>query len=78
MGRSKPDGDADAPQFVYVPYDQLTDEIGPLADRKPEERRIVLVECPGKAARRPYHEQKLALVLANQRHFAEELREELE
>ena len=30
----------------------------------------MLVECPWKAARRPYHKQKLALVLANLRHFA--------
>ena len=31
---------------------------------------IVLIESPHKAALRPYHRQKLALVLANQRHFA--------
>ena len=31
---------------------------------------IVLVENPWKPARRPYHKQKLALVLANLRHFA--------
>lgn len=56
--------------FVYVPYDQLSDAIGPLRDLPPERAGILLVEDPAKAARRPYHKQKLALVLANMRHFA--------
>ncbi|MEM1447938.1 MAG: cryptochrome/photolyase family protein [Planctomycetota bacterium] len=56
--------------WVYAPYDQLTDRIGPLADLAPSEAGLVLVECPGKAGRRPYHKQKLFLVLANQRRFA--------
>jgi len=56
--------------WFYIPYDQLTDRIGPLSRIAPDEAGIVLVECPAKAARRPYHKQKLALILANQRHFA--------
>jgi deoxyribodipyrimidine photolyase-related protein len=36
----------------------------------PREAGIVLVENRWKAARRPYHKQKLAMVLANLRHFA--------
>jgi deoxyribodipyrimidine photolyase-related protein len=55
---------------LYVPYDQLSDGIGPLSREEPGELGIVLIEAPAKAARRPYHKQKLALVLANQRHFA--------
>jgi len=55
---------------VFVPYDQLTHRVGPLARGAPEQVGIVLVESPWKARRRPYHEQKLALVLANLRHFA--------
>ncbi len=55
---------------MFVPYDQLNDGIGLLAERPPEELGILLVENPGKAARRPYHRQKLALVLANLRQFA--------
>jgi deoxyribodipyrimidine photolyase-related protein len=55
---------------VFVPYDQLSDGIGTLAERPPDELGILLVENPGKAARRPYHRQKLALVLSNLRHFA--------
>ncbi len=62
--------DAAHRRWVYVPYDQLHDGIGPLAREAPGDLGIVLVESPAKAARRPYHKQKLALVLANQRWFA--------
>jgi deoxyribodipyrimidine photolyase-related protein len=55
---------------LFVPYDQLSDEIGPLSREDPRSLGIVLVENPWKAARRPYHKQKLALVLTNLRHFA--------
>lgn len=57
-------------RWVYVAYDQLTDAVGPLSRLPPEERGVVLVESWGKAGRRPYHQQKLATVLANQRQFA--------
>lgn len=52
-----------------MPYDQLTAAIGPLATLSPEQAGIVFVESPWKAGRRPYHQQKLALVIANGRHF---------
>lgn len=54
----------------FVPYDQLSGDLGALAREPARELAIVLVESPAKAARRPYHKQKLALVLANTRHFA--------
>lgn len=57
-------------RWVYAPYDQLTDRVGPLADAPPETLGLVLVECPEKAARRPYHRRKLAFVLAAGRRFA--------
>jgi (6-4)DNA photolyase len=57
-------------RWLYVPYDQITDRIGPLSRENPKILGIVLVENPWKAARRPYHRQKLALILANLRHFA--------
>ncbi|NIQ37652.1 MAG: deoxyribodipyrimidine photolyase [Proteobacteria bacterium] len=57
-------------RWVFVPYDQLSDAIGPLAVEAPEHIGIVLVENPWKAGRRPYHKQKLALILTNIRHFA--------
>lgn len=57
-------------RWVFVAYDQLNDGLSPLATTPPNELGIVLIESPGKAARRPYHKRKLALVLANLRHFA--------
>ncbi len=57
-------------QWVYVPYDQLTHRVGPLADAAPSDVGIVLVESLSKPRRRPYHKQKLALLLTNMRHFA--------
>ncbi|TVP42493.1 MAG: deoxyribodipyrimidine photolyase [Gemmatimonadales bacterium] len=57
-------------RWLFVPYDQLSDSVGPLAREAPEELGIVVVESPSKGARRPYHRQKLALLLANLRHFA--------
>lgn len=57
-------------RWIFIPYDQLTDQIGPLSRLEASDAGIVLVESPWKAARRPYHKQKLALILANLRHFA--------
>ncbi len=57
-------------RWVYLPYDQLSDEIGPLSQHPPEELGVILVENRWKPRRRPYHQQKLALILANSRHFA--------
>lgn len=57
-------------RWIFVSYDQLSDALGPLATQDPRELGIILVECPNKAARRPYHQQKLALVLSSLRHFA--------
>ena len=59
-------------RWLFVPYDQLSAEFGPLSRDPVRELGIVLVECPAKAAMRPYHRQKLALVLSSLRHFAVE------
>jgi deoxyribodipyrimidine photolyase-related protein len=59
-------------RWLFVPYDQLSHEVGPLSRLSPNEVGIVLVENVAKARRRPYHKQKLALVLTNLRHFAAE------
>ena len=56
-------------RWVYVPYDQLSDQFGPLAREPAAELGIVLIENPAKAARRPYHRQKLAWILCQQRQF---------
>lgn len=62
-------------RWVYVPYDQLTTEVGPLSRSAPSETCVVLIESADKPARRRYHKKKLAFVLSNQRHFALELAE---
>ncbi|MDJ0849354.1 MAG: cryptochrome/photolyase family protein [Myxococcota bacterium] len=62
--------DPDDRRWLFVPYDQLSDAVGPLSREDPGELGIVLVENLWKPRRRPYHRQKLALVLASLRHFA--------
>lgn len=60
---------SDARAWRYVPYDQLQAAWLP----RPETGvGLVFFECPNKAMRRPYHRQKLAMVLSHQRHFAVE------
>ncbi|MBW2425738.1 MAG: cryptochrome/photolyase family protein [Deltaproteobacteria bacterium] len=59
-----------ARRWIFVPYDQMTDRVGPLAQEPAEELGIVVVESLWKPRRRPYHKQKLAFVLASLRHFA--------
>ena len=60
-------------RHIFVAYDQLNDQIGALADSDPDNTTAVFIETTWKPARRPYHKQKLAWILANQRHFALEL-----
>ncbi|HYO97905.1 MAG TPA: hypothetical protein VER33_25545, partial [Polyangiaceae bacterium] len=50
--------DAAGRRWLFVPYDQLTDELGPLARESVRELGIVLIESPRKASLRPYHQQK--------------------
>jgi deoxyribodipyrimidine photolyase-related protein len=57
-------------RWIYVPYDRLTAEVGPLAKADPRDTGLVFVESAAKANRRPYHKKKLALLLSNERHFA--------
>ena len=57
-------------RWIYVPYDRLTDRVGPLQGTPAEACGIVMVESEEKGKRRPYHKKKLALLLANERHFA--------
>ena len=57
-------------RWLYIPYDQLTDALGPLSREQPDTLGIILIESLWKGKRRPYHKQKLAWILANQRQFA--------
>jgi deoxyribodipyrimidine photolyase-related protein len=56
--------------WLYVPYDQLHAGLGSFSRFEPDDVGIVMVETTWKGDRRPYHKQKLALILANQRQFA--------
>ena len=56
--------------------DQLRRDVGPLADRRPGEVRVLMVESTAKAASKPWHRQRLHVVLASMRRFAAELRGE--
>ena len=60
-------------RWVYLPYDQLHRDLGLLADIPDDQLGVVLIESTWKTDRRPYHKQKLALLLSSQRHFALEL-----
>jgi deoxyribodipyrimidine photolyase-related protein len=57
-------------RWIYIPYDRLTDQVGPLQQTDPRQCGIVMVESLEKGMRRPYHKKKLALLLSNERHFA--------
>ncbi len=57
-------------RWIFVPYDRLTDRAGPLSETPAQDAGIVMVESLEKGTRRPYHKKKLALLLANERHFA--------
>jgi len=71
LGRLNPG--PDDRRWLYVPYDQLSRHMGPLSRESPRELAVILIENPAKAARRPYHRQKLAWILCHQRQFALEL-----
>jgi deoxyribodipyrimidine photolyase-related protein len=57
-------------RWVYAPYDQLHDSVGPLARSHPRRLGLVLIESEAWLSRRAYHKQRLALQIANQRQFA--------
>lgn len=64
------DEEARSRRWIYVPYDRLHDGVGPLAESRPEDTVVVLMESRAKGTRRPYHKKKLTLVLSAMRHFA--------
>lgn len=57
-------------RWFFVPYDQLHLDLHGGSELPADEVGLIFVESLAKGRRRPYHKQKLALVLANQRHFA--------
>lgn len=73
--RTRDSGSPRDKRWVYVPYDQLTLERGPLANANPADTCVVFIESATKPARRRYHKKKLAFLLSNERHFALEVAE---
>ena len=59
---------------VLVLRDQLTRQVGPLADATPERTRVVMIEPRALLHGAPHHAQKLVATLSAMRHFAAELR----
>jgi deoxyribodipyrimidine photolyase-related protein len=58
---------------MLVLPDQLTCAVGPLARTAPGAHEVVLVESREWLSRRPYHVQRVALILAHLRCFAREM-----
>ena len=61
-----------AAQWVWLAYDQLHPEFLSSLEST-ESLGVVLIESSEKGHRRPYHKQKLGVLLSNQRHAAVEL-----
>ena len=60
---------------VWVLGDQLNRRFAHLAEREPGEVRVLLVESEAARTSKPWHRQRLHLVLTAMRRFAEELRQ---
>lgn len=60
-------------RWHFVAYDQLNQELLPEVEAK--SLGLIFIETSWKAKQLPYHKQKLALQLSNQRHFALEMQQ---
>jgi deoxyribodipyrimidine photolyase-related protein len=58
---------------VWVLGDQLTTQVGPLADGPDAVGRVLLIEARAFARKHPYHPHKLTLLFSAMRHFRERL-----
>lgn len=62
------------PVLVPILGDQLSPDISSLADRKPDDTVILMMEVAEETTYVRHHKAKIALILSAMRHFAEELR----
>ncbi len=69
IGRHRPGRGHGPRRWVFLPYDQLRPD-HPLLEGPPGQTGVVYVETAAKPARRPYHKQKLVLLLSAMRHDA--------
>ena len=58
--------------WFFVSYDQLNHDIFPWANYERKNNGLILIESSQKGNSKNFHKQKLALLLSNMRHFAEE------
>jgi deoxyribodipyrimidine photolyase-related protein len=63
------------PVLVPILGDQLSPDISSLADRRPDDTVVLMMEVAEETTYVRHHKAKIALILAAMRHFAEELRE---
>ena len=61
-------------QTIWVFGDQLNKGIGALAGARPEQDMILMIESESMLGGRPFHRQRLHLVLTSMRRFADSLR----
>lgn len=59
-------------KWLYVPYDQLSLDLYPLSKKATRDSRfsILLIESTQWLSLKPYHKQRIAFLVANQRFFA--------
>ncbi len=62
------------PVLVPILGDQLSPDISSLADRKPDDTVILLMEVADETTYVRHHKAKIALILSAMRHFAKEMR----
>ena len=70
FGASIQTGPHDVDSWVFVAYDQLNLSLIETIEQTIGTVGLVFIESAFKGRSRPYHKQKLALLLSNQRHFA--------
>ncbi|MEC7292026.1 MAG: cryptochrome/photolyase family protein, partial [Actinomycetota bacterium] len=61
---------------VLIMGDQINRGIASLADKTPDDTRILFIELATKFSDKQWHKQKVHLLLSALKHFAQELREE--
>lgn len=62
-------------KWVFVCFDQLSWENSLLKKSNPKDTNLIFIETESKPKKRPYHKQKLVLLLSAMRHFAKEAKE---
>lgn len=75
FGNSIQEGPYNVDSWVFVAYDQLNLSLFKTIEQMVGTVGLVFIESASKGRSRPYHKQKLALLLSNQRHFALEAQE---